>query len=640
MEIAPHGAWRSELGADLLTGSSVGLGGPWLDQESLYWLESRADQGGRTSLWRQSPDGTRTELTPEHYLRSTVHEYGGGAVAIADGVIAFCDHPSNEVLLLEPGGSPRVLTGPPDLRYGDLRLHPAGRLLLAVREDHRAETLAEHGEPVNSIVALDWETGAESVLVEGADFYDGIAVSPDGRIAWVEWDHPNMPWDQTRIRTAALTTDGTGVRLGEHHTVSDRPHTSAISPAWQDGAIVFLSDESGYWNLHRWRDGTSTALHPVDNEFGTPPWQLGIGDFAVVDADTILCRWLENGVARLGFLTSTGLQPITTAANTIRGLAADHDRIALLAGFPDRPSAIVTLDPKTDTGTETVVRASTEVDLDPALLSVAEPISFGEPAAYAWFYPPVNPAFSAPQGELPPLKVLGHGGPTSFSAPALRLDVQFWTSRGYAVVDVNYSGSTGYGRAYRQRLQGNWGIADVADCVAAAQHLIDRGLVDPARVWIEGGSAGGYTTLRALTSTDFFAAGISHYGIGDLGALAEHTHKFESRYLDGLVGPWPAARAIYEDRSPVQQLDRLNTPMLILQGAEDEVVPPEQAYQMADAVREKGLPVALVVFDGEAHGFRRADSIRRTLAAEQSFLGQVFGFTPADPVPRLAIDNL
>lgn len=638
MEIAPHGAWQSQLGVDLITGSSVGLGGPMLDQDSLYWLESRADQGGRTSLWRLAPDGSRTELTPDHYLRSTVHEYGGGAVTVADGVVAFSDHPSGRVFLIEAGGTPRPLTESADLRYGDLRLWPAGRLVLAVREDHTPQTLASHGEPVNTIVALDWDTGTETVLVTGADFYDGIAVAADGRIAWVEWDHPNMPWDETRIRTARLTADETGVRLSEPRTVAAGADTAAIRPAWQDGTILFLSDESGYWNLYRWRDGETTALHPAPFDFGTPPWQLGGGDFAVIDDSSVFCCWFDEGRARLGILTTKGMRPVPSTANTVSGLAADHDRIALLAGFADRPSAIIILDPAT--GDETVIRASTEVELDPTLLSVAEPIRFGEPEAYAWFYPPTNPDFAAPEGELPPLMVRSHGGPTSFSPPALRLDVQYWTSRGYAVVDVNYGGSTGYGREYRQRLQGNWGLVDVADCVAAAQHLVDRGLVDPDRIWIEGGSAGGYTTLRALTSTDLFAAGVSHYGVGDLGALAEHTHKFESHYLDGLVGPWPAARALYEDRSPVHHLDRLSTPMLILQGAEDKVVPPEQAYQMADAVRAKRLPVALVVFEGEAHGFRRADSIRRTLEAGQSFLGQVFGFTPADDVPRLLIDNL
>lgn len=638
MEIAPHGAWHSQIGVDLLTDSSVGLGGPWLDQGSVYWLESRADQGGRTSLWRADPDGARTELTPDHYLRSTVHEYGGGAVAIADGVVAHCDYPSQAVILREPGREPRRLSEGGELRYGNLRLYPNGRLLLAVREDHRRETVSAHGEPENCLVALDWDTGTESVLVRGADFYDGIAVSADGRIAWVEWDHPNMPWDETRIGVATLGADQDGPRLQDQQIVAAAADTSSIRPGWQGDSLVYLSDESGYWNLYRWRDGETTAVHPADADFGTPPWQLGGGDFVVIDEQRILCRWFEEGLARLGILDGQGLRPIPCSANTITAMTAAADRIVLLAGFPDRPTAIIDLDPAGDS--ETVIRASTDAELDPALLSVAQPIRFGDPEAYAWFYPPTNPEHTAPEGELPPLMVRSHGGPTSFSPPALRLDLQYWTSRGYAVVDVNYGGSTAYGRAYRQRLKGNWGLVDVVDCVAAARHLAENGLVDPQRIWIEGGSAGGYTTLRALTSTDFFAAGVSHFGIGDLATMTEHTHKFESRYLDGLIGPWPEARQVYEDRSPVHHLDRLSAPMLILQGAEDKVVPPEQAYQMADAVRAKGLPVALVVFEGEAHGFRRANSIRRTLEAGQSFLGQVFGFTPADDIPRLEIDNL
>ncbi|GAB3624914.1 S9 family peptidase [Mariniluteicoccus endophyticus] len=628
----PYGAWRSPVTVDLLTAGSVGLSSPVLDEGSLYWLESRASAGGRTSVWRRTPDGEVREMTPGSYVRSTVHEYGGGAYAVSGGRLVWSEFPSGAVRTSRHDEESIMVAAGVGRRYACFRIVADLGLVLAVREDHTVD-----GEPVATVVALALDGSTETVLVEGADFYDALAVGPDGRLAWCEWDHPNMPWDTARVLAGRLVVEGPGPRVVDVETVCAEPDVAAGRPAWfPDGRLAYMSDASGFWNLWSWDGTTANPLHDSPFDHADPAWTLGGGGYAVLDDERVLVRWIDGGVDRLGILAGGRTTPVPTDACTVHGLTCDGDRIAAVLGYADAPPALVTwaLD-----GTDVeVVRRSAE-PLDPAYVSRAEAITFGNPESYAWFYPPTSADHVAPEGELPPLRVLSHGGPTAFSPPAFRLQVQYWTSRGYAVVDVNYSGSAGYGRAYRERLKGRWGIADVRDCVAAAQHLVDRGLVDPARIMIEGGSAGGYTTLRALTSTDFFAAGVSYYGVGDLEALARDTHKFESRYLDPLVAG-PDGRPEYAERSPIRHLDRLATPMLILQGTEDRVVPPNQAEEMAAAVRAKGLPVALIMFEGEAHGFRDAASVRRSLEATQAFLGRLFGFEPTDEIDALEIENL
>lgn len=622
----PFGAWTSPLGTDVLTAGQVGLAEVIVDGPDVYWLESRADQGGRTSLWRDS-EGQRSELTPEHYVRTTVHEYGGGAFDVAKGIVVFSTFPDSAVWRVTPGAEPTRLTDG-SKRYAGFRLQPDLDRVLVICEDH-TQTSAE---PTASIVALDLTDGLETPLVTGADFYGGIALGPDHRIAWWEWDHPNMPWDTTRLRAGRLD----GGRVVDVVTVVDTEDVSVVHPAWlPDGRLVFLSDESGFWNFHVFdgRDVTTLHSHPFD--FCGPAWQLTRGPFAVLEDARILCTWLDRGIARLGILGGGRLDPLPTSQVSVGALSASRERAAALVGYATSPQAVAEVDPAA--GGLTVLRTSSTVEINPAYFSTAQPISVGTPPVHAWYYPPTNPDHHGLKGELPPLRVLSHGGPTGFSPPALRLEYQYWTSRGYAIVDVNYGGSSGYGRAYRERLKGRWGIVDVADCVAVAQAVTGAGLADPARIYIEGGSAGGYTTLRALTTSDVFAAGISYFGVADLGALARDTHKFESRYLDGLVGRWPEDEAVYAERSPINHLDRITAPMLILQGTEDKVVPPSQAKAIAAAARAKGLPCALVMFDGEGHGFRRSESIRRSLEVSQSFLGRILGFTPADPVEGVVL---
>lgn len=641
---APYGSWTSPISIEMLTSASVRLGTPAVDGNDLYWTEARADQGGRVSLWRLAPHQARTELTPApFYVRSRVHEYGGGEYAVRDGVVVVSSFDDGRVYLLSDDAPPRPLTPcGADLRYADLRVHPTRNLVLAVREDH-----SSHGEPVNTIVALDLNGPNHDggrVLCQGADFYSTPELAPDGRLAWVEWNHPDMPWDATRLRVAKLTGSApTEAGLAaEPDTVAGGDAESAVQPRWTpSGTLAFLSDRTGWWNFYTFSDRGIRSVHEAEAEFCEPQWTLGAQPYAVVDDDHLICTWSRNGASSTGLLTlSTGeLKPIPAGSGTT-ALAANHHLAAAVVTFEDRPVALSKLELSNWTWTE--VRRSSEIAVEKNLVSVARPVSWSgtDGPVYGWFYPPTNPDCTAPNGSLPPLITYSHGGPTSFSPATFDLDVQYWTSRGFAVLDVNYGGSAGYGRAYRQRLNGNWGIVDVEDCAHGARAMGEQGLADPDRLTIQGGSAGGYTTLRALTSTDVFAAGISLYGVGDLESLAQDTHKFESRYLDGLVGPYPEAAEIYRDRSPVHHVDNLNAPILLLQGSEDKVVPPNQAEAMAAAARSKGLPVALIVFPGEGHGFRRAENIRASIEAQLYFLGRVFGFTPADELPAIPIENL
>lgn len=656
--VRPYGAWSSPITADLITAGQVGLSQVVVDGSDVYWLESRADQGGRASLWRTEADGRRTEKTPDQYVRATVHEYGGDAFDVAGGVIVFCSFADQILYRLDPDGEPVALTDG-SMRYAAPRVYPDSDLVLAIREDH-----TQGGEAIASIVSLRLADGHETVLVQGADFYDSVCLGPGGRIAWIEWDHPSMPWDTTCLRAGRLVGDD----ITDVRTVLYQEDVSVIRPAWfPDGRLCFLSDESGFWNFAAYDGETIMPLHFQPCDFDSPPWQVGRGTYAILDDARILCTWFDRGIARLGILQDGRLRRFGTDQVTVTALSASSDRAAALLGYADRPHTIVDVD--LESGTTTALRTAAAVEIDPAYVSVAEPITIGMPPVHAWYYAPTNPDHRAPDGELPPLRVVSHGGPTGMASSALRWEYQYWTSRGYAIVDVNYGGSTGYGREYRERLKGawpdtgdaldfaygsdddpvsddaglddeddrergpgRWGVVDVADCVAAARELAERGLVDPERIYIEGGSAGGYTTLQALTTTKVFAAGISYYGIGDLAALARDTHKFESRYLDSLIGVWPDEAERYAERSPIHHLDELSAPMLLLQGTEDRAVPPNQAEEMAAAVRAKGLPAGLILFEGEGHGFRRAETIRRSLEASQWFLGEIFGFTPADPV--------
>lgn len=645
MAVAPYGSWRSTITAGLLTEGRVGLSGPLYDGPDLYWLEARSTEGGRASIWRQDRHGQRTEVTPHHFVRSTVHEYGGGEFDADDGLVIFTHFPSNLVYTVRRGEVPTPLTQLGAKRYADFELHTARGFALAVREDH-----ADPDDVRNTIVRIDLATGQDTVLCHGADFYADPTLGPDDQVAWCEWDHPNMSWDAARIKVATLPAAAPFDLRNELTIDGASTPVSAVHPRWDpEGNLIWLSDRSGYWNFQIWKGAvlqiccgtkapTREPLHDHRFDFTEPAWSLGRDSYVPLGGGRILCSWFDEGTQVLGILEGGELTRLTNEVVSVRGVASNGTAASVVAGFHHRPVALCRLDLRT--GNVSEVRASVDEYLDRSSLSAPEGLRVGEHGVRAWFYPPTNPAFSGPDGELPPLRVRTHGGPTGFASSALDLSIQFWTSRGYAVVDVNYRGSSGYGREYRRQLAGQWGVVDVADVLAVAEHLVQTGRVDPDRIVIEGGSAGGYTTLRALTTSDAFRAGISRYGIGDLETLARDTHKFESRYLDGLIGRYPEQRAFYVERSPIHHLDQLRSAMLIMQGTEDRVVPPNQAEDMAAAVRAQGLPLALLLFEGEGHGFRRSDSVARALAAEESFCAQLLGFTPADDVPVLEVENL
>jgi len=627
VRIVPYGSWPSPVAATDLTSTVVGLDRGVVDGNRALWTEAHPEQGGRVSLWASDPGGEPIELTPDHNVRNAINEYGGGAWAAAQGWVVYSTAPSGELFLRGPRGGRRLLAPGGDHRYGCLVLLPRQRLVLAVREDHTGDDVV-----TQSLVRLDLNTmnpDGGTVLACGADFYASPALRPDGMLAWVEWQLPSMPWDATRLVVAPLDHPEQAVQ------VAGGPQESAVFPAWApDGSLVYLSDAPGHWNFHRWDGELTRRLHRHAWDFCGPMWAPDPAPYTILADGRIGCSWLEDGIGRLGLLAPGGpagdwlLEPIETGAVscTLSGTGA---RVVVLLGYAERPAELHLLD--LVGGSDRVLRRTAARALSEALVSRAQPLSWDSPdgPVHAWYYPPTNPNCYAPVGELPPVQVWSHGGPTDFSNASFALRTQFWTTRGIGILDVNYSGSSGYGRAYRQRLQGRWGIVDVRDCVEGARTLVDAQLADPSRLSIRGGSAGGYTTLAALTSTHVFAAGISLYGIGDLEALATDTHKFESGYTEGLIAPWPEGRETYRERSPINHLDQLNCPMLILQGRLDRVVPPNQAEAMAAAVRAKGLPVELVWFDSEGHGFRRAESIIATARAALAFLGRVHGFVPA-----------
>ncbi len=637
MAIAPYGSWVSPISVDQLTSAAIGLGAVSLDGDQLYWLQSHADQGGRVSIWRRpAAGGDPEELTPAPTnVRDRVHEYGGGAYGVADGVVVFSEF-TNGRLYRWLDGQVTPITPELDHRYADVRVHPDLNLVLAVREDH-----SNPGAAVNTIVALDLDganKGGGTVVCSGADFYSTPELSAEGRLAWTQWDHPNMPWDSTTISFGTLT----GSSVTDVTVVAGGPGESAVQPRWLGDQLLFVSDRTNWWNLYAWEAGTVRPLCDTEAEFCLPQWTLGDQPYAVVDPSHLICTVVRSGEQSVAVLdlTTGALAAVVEPGVSASGVSVAGRTAAAVLSFADRADALAVLD--LDTLAWTELLQSSPALLDPASVSRPEAVSWtgDQGEVHGWFYPPSNAEARAAEGERPPLITLSHGGPTACASPGFRLGYQFWTTRGVAILDVNYGGSTGYGRAYRARLRDSWGMVDVADCANGAAAMGEQGRADPGRLAVKGGSAGGYTTLRALTATDVFAAGISQYGVADLEALATDTHKFESRYLDGLIGPYPEARQIYLDRSPIYHLDSLSAPILLLQGLDDRVVPPNQAEAMAEAARGKGLAVALLMFAGEGHGFRRAETITASTQAQLYFLGRIFGFTPAGDVPPIEIDNL
>ncbi|PKW25452.1 S9 family peptidase [Phycicoccus duodecadis] len=618
---APYGTWPSPVTPESMTGGQVVLSEVRVDGPDTYWLEGRPAEGGRQALVRHDGSTARDVLAAPWNARTAIHEYGGGSYAVAGGRVVFSHAGDGRLYRLDPGAQePVALTPEGPWRYGGLVLHDD--VVLAVRED-----LAREPEPADELVRipLDGESaGVAEVLFGGTDFVSRPAVSPDGRsLAWVVWDHPNMPWDSTRLLRAPLGADG----LGEPQVVAGGEGVSVAQPVFgPDGALWFVSDASGWWLVHRDAGDGPVAVHDVEADHATPPWVLGVHDLAVLDADHALVHWWEGPGQGLGVLdATTGDVAISSDGGAFHDslVAAGDGEVALRRGHVDALPAVVR---GPAAGPYRVLATSAPQALDPGYVSAAEPWAWTDSAGldvHGLLFRPRHPELVGPEGERPPLVVMVHGGPTSRSEAGFSSAVHFWTTRGFAVLDVNYSGSTGYGRAYRDRLLGQWGVIDIDDCVTGARSLADAGVVDGDRLVIRGGSAGGYAVLRAMTTSDAFAAGTSLFGVGDIAALAQDTHKFESRYTDRLIAPWPEGEEIYRDRSPVHHADRLHGELLLLQGDADLVVPLAQAETMAAAMRAAGRDVELTVYEGEGHGFRRSESLIDAYERELAFYRRV-----------------
>jgi dipeptidyl aminopeptidase/acylaminoacyl peptidase len=654
-QVSPYGSWKSPITADLIVAGTVGLGGIALDGENIYWTEGRPAEAGRNVIVRRTPDGKTTDVTPPPFnVRTRVHEYGGGSFTVKDGIIYFSNFADQRLYKQAPDTEPQPLTpafsplsqGGGDRRYADAVIDSQRSRIICVCEDH---TAGGH-EPVNTLVSINLENGEDvQVLASGSDFYSSPRLSPDhSQLAWLSWNHPNMPWDGTQLWVAQFKDDGS---LSEPQLVAGGVTESIFQPEWSpDGVLYFVSDRTGWWNFYRWQPDLGKggvweveSLCEMEAEFGLPQWVFGMSTYAFESANRIICTYTQQGIWYLATLdTQTKqLEVIETPYTDISSVHAVPGRAVFIAGSATEPTAVVQMD--LTNKQISVLKRSSELEIDPDYLSTPQSIAFPTEnglTAYAIFYPPKNKDYTAPDGEKPPLIVKSHGGPTAATSSAFNLKIQYWTSRGFAFVDVNYGGSTGYGREYRQRLNDNWGIVDVDDCANAAKYLAQQGLVDSERLAIAGGSAGGYTTLAALTFRDVFKAGASYYGVSDLEILAKETHKFESRYLDGLIGPYPKRKDLYEMRSPMHFTDQLSCPVIFFQGLEDKVVPPNQAEMMVEALKAKGLPVAYVAYEGEQHGFRRAENIKRTLEGELYFYSRIFGFELAEAIEPVPIHNL
>jgi len=638
-KIAPFGSWSSPISIDLLLKGEMRLSASRWDGADLYWIEGRPDEDGRQVIVRRSADGAIADVTPRGFsARTRVHEYGGGDYAVSGGTVWFTNFDDQRVYRQDPGDAPRPISPEGDVRHADLTLDAPHQRVLAVREDHSRAGQ----EPVNTLVALDMDGERDAiVLASGNDFYSSPRLSPDGRrLAWLTWNHPNMPWDGTELWVGELDADGA---MSSARKVAGGPSESICQPEWgPKGELYFISDRTGWWNLYCARGHRDEALCRADEEFGGPQWVFGRSHYQVLDENEILCVHSPSNVYKLSRLDlSTGvLSPVKLLYSFLDGVRVSGRKAVMFAASPTLSLRVLTVD--LDTGAEEVVRATVTTHIDPNHFSIPKPIEFateGGVTGHALYYPPRNADFEGPTGAKPPLVVHSHGGPTSAALPVYNLEYQYWTSRGFALVDVNYRGSTGYGREYRDMLRGEWGVADVDDCINAAQHLVDQGLADPEHVAITGGSAGGFTTLLALTKKDFFRSGASHFGVGDLESFRKETHKFESRYLETLVGPYPERADLYRERSAVNFADHLSCPIILFQGLDDRVVPPDQSEEFVAACRAKKLPYAYIAFEGEQHGFRRAPNIRRSIDAEFYFYSRIFGFEPADAIEPVTIEN-
>lgn len=641
--IAPYGSWASPIDPDLLASSAPSFSHPSRDGENLYWLESRPWENGRSVVVQKNSAGITKDVLPAPLnTRSKVHEYGGRPYIVVDDILYFCLYDDQRVYRLDLQDSnafPVPITPDGGYRFADFCYDHSRRRLISVAEHHSGQT-----EPENTIVAipLDGSMSIE-VLCQGEDFYAYPRLdNTGGQLCWISWNHPDMPWDNTTLWLSPI--DQTG-QLSAPVAVAGNGREAIFQPQWSpDNQLYFVSDRDNWWNIYQWHPESGiTPIQPMNAEFATPLWVLGMSTYGFTADGTIVCCYSCEGKWQLATLEPDNpcLEVIETPFSHISDIYCDGKYSWFIGASPTQSGELVRLD--TESHTLNTVRQGDPLATSSSYIAKPTPISFNttdSATAHAFYYQPTNPDYRGCEGTLPPLIVICHGGPTGATSTAMNLKIQYWTSRGFAVLDVNYRGSTGYGREYREQLHRQWGIADVADVVAGAQYLIEQQLVDPNKIAIRGSSAGGYTVLAALCFHQLFKAGACLYGIGDLETLARDTHKFESRYLDKLIGPYPEEKSVYIERSPIHHIDQLHCPVIFFQGLDDKVVPPEQALSMTTALRDKHLPVAYLPFSGEGHGFRKAETIKISLEAELYFYGQIFHFQPHGNLPEIHIDNL
>lgn len=639
-QVLGYGSWKSPITSELIVSKTIGISGITVRGGDIYWLEKRPQEKGRNVIIGYFEHGGVKSITPEPLsVRSKVHEYGGGAYTVEQDTIYFSNFRDGRIYQQLINKKPQPLTNKLEQRYADITVDNARNRLICVCEDHEQA----NKEAQNTIVSISLSTGKIDTLVSGSDFFSSPLLSPDGKkLAWLSWDHPNMPWDSTYLWLADIEDQGVGIPK----LIAGGEKESICEPKWsEDGQLYFSSDRTNWWNIYRLKqNGKVEILHQMAAEFAYPHWVFGLSTYGFVGMDRLVCAYSSNGNWNLGFIdlktkNFTAIKTRYTNISDVQG--TKNGEVVFIGGSPTEATAIVKLE--LETGKEQVLKQTGDLTIDLEYLALPEAISFPTSdnlTAYAWYYPPTNKDFSAPPGELPPLIVKSHGGPTAAASVDLNLRIQYWTSRGFGYLDVNYGGSIGYGRQYRQRLDSKWGVVDIDDCVNAAKYLVEQGRVDKKRLVITGSSAGGYTTLAALTFKDTFKAGASYYGVSDLETLAKDTHKFESRYLDRLIGKYPEEQKIYKKRSPIHHTEKLECPVIFFQGLEDKVVPPNQAEMMFQAIKKKGLPVAYVAFEQEAHGFRMSANIKKALDSEFYFYSRVFGFSPAETIEPIDIINL
>jgi dipeptidyl aminopeptidase/acylaminoacyl peptidase len=635
----PYGSWKSPITADLVASSAIRLDQIEVEKNNIYWSEMRPSEKGRNVIVKHSHDGNNSEVNqPPFNARTRVHEYGGGAYKVNQDTVYFTNFNDQRLYKTNPNEAPTPITPIGKLRYADFTFDNHRNRIICIREEQQQPST----EPANTIISVNLEGEDPKIIAAGNNFYSSPRISPDGKhLAWITWNHPNMPWDQTQLWTGRLTKNNT---VQKPERIAGDLQESITQPQWSpDNTLFFISDRNGWWNLYSWKENRVKPVYQREAEFTNPPWTFAQSNYAFESNHKIVCSYTRRGEWHLTQLDAkTGEQKeVKTPYTQISNLKAANGYAVFIGGSPQKPTSIVKLDLKTQK--TTILRESSNIQVDPDYLSKPTPIEFPTEnglTAHAIHYKPKNKEYTAPQNTKPPLLVMVHSGPTAQTTTILSWAIQFWTSRGFTVIDVNYGGSTGYGRAYRQRLNGKWGIIDVDDCINAAEHLVHTGNADPNKLAIRGGSAGGYTTINALTFRNLFKAGASYYGISDLKALTKDTHKFESRYFETLVGPYPEREDLYHNRSAINFLDKLQTPMILFQGLEDKIVPPNQAQLIVNALRRKGCPVAYLTFEGEQHGFRQAENIKRSLEAELYFYSKIFKFELAEKTTPIEIENL